>query len=92
MDFLHDFALGALMLFVAFICYDWAHKWYRQRRFGNWASSATIDGPIWLNSYLGYKVWTWFVRVLAWLIALWHVCLAVLWFVELAFAFAVSVS
>jgi len=96
-DFLHDFGCGLLMLFVAFICYDWASSWWHRRRNGPCAGPAVwhkpkgkVAPPVWRDAYTGYKVWTWFVRILVWCIAFWHLCLALLWFVELAFAISVS--
>lgn len=96
MDFLHDFALGALMLFVGFIVFDWGRIWWYARRHGvirYHRNGKLYDLPAswsWANEYLGYKVWTWFIRIATWLIALWHVSIAVCWFVELAFAVSVS--
>lgn len=96
MDFLHDLGCGLLMFFVAFMVFDWGRIWWYARRHG--VIRYARDGELhpsavpwrWEGEYLGYKVWTWLVRVAAWAIALWHLVLGLLWFVELAFAVSVS--
>lgn len=95
MDFLHDFGLGLLMLFVALVIYDWGRIWWYSRRHGYIKITDTKVGDYndppwrWEQAYLGYKLWTWFIRVLTWVLAAWHVGIAVCWFVELAFAVSV---
>lgn len=92
MDFLHDFTLGALMLFVGFIVFDWGRIWWYARRNGvikytrAFELSPTVEPWRWEHEYLGYKIWTWVIRVATWLIALWHVSIAVCWFLELLLA------
>lgn len=85
MEFLHDFACGVAMLIVAFVCYDWANSWWRHRRYGEGRLVQRFAvGHEW-SEYLGYKIWTWFVRVLVWVIAFWNLVLAALWFIDLFF-------
>lgn len=87
MDFLHDFALSCLMLFVGFMVFDWSRIWWHYRRFGVIIVPRNLysgHAPTrWDASYLGYKVWTWVVYLAAALISLWHVVLGLLWLVEL---------
>lgn len=92
MDFLHDFALGCLMMFVGFIVFDWGRIWWYARRHGvirydhgGELSPAAVPYR-WEREYLGYKIWTWFIRVATWLIALWHFAIALCWFAELLLA------
>lgn len=92
MDFLHDFTLGALMLFVGFIVFDWGRIWWYARRHGviKFEGSGKLDKSghpwRWEREYLWYKVWTWFIRVATWVIALWHATIALCWFLELLLA------
>lgn len=92
MDLLHDFMLGLLMLFVALIVYDWGRIWWLSRQHGYINVGGEYSSPPWRweHAYLGYKIWTWFIRVLTWAVAAWHVSIAVCWFVELWFAVSVS--
>lgn len=95
MDFLHDFALGVLMLFVAFMVFDWSRIWWYARRHGiiKYNGRGDLDHSAhpyrWSSEYLLYRIWTWVIRVAAWLICLWHLALAVCWFIELAFTLSV---
>lgn len=94
MDFMHDFGCGLLMLFVAFMVFDWARIWWYARRYGRILVPRYLykgQPPTrWEAAYLGYKVWTWLVYLAAIAVSAWHLSLALLWFVELAFAVAVS--
>lgn len=88
MDFLHDFAFGVLMLFISFIMFDWGRIWWHARRHGYIKLRGAYGDPPWRweQAYLGYKIWTWFVRALTWVLTVWHLSIAASWFVEIAFA------
>lgn len=94
MDFLKDFSCGLLMLFIAFMVFDWGRIWWYARRHGYIKLPTHVNELArptrWEREYLGYKIWTWTIRVMAWIIAAWHLCLALLWFIDLAFAVSVS--
>lgn len=95
-DTAHDVLLGLLMFFIALIVFDWGRIWWFARRHGyikmqGARLGGTSDPPWrWEASYLGYKIWTWFVRVLTWVIAAWHVSIGLCWLVDLCFALSVS--
>ncbi len=87
MDFLHDLALAALMLFVGFVVFDWGRIWWYARRHGYIKLPTHVNELVrptrWEQSYLGYKLWTWFIRILTWFIAAWHCILGLCWVLEL---------
>lgn len=92
MDFLHDLALAALMLFVGFIVFDWGRIWWYARRHGviRYGRHGSLGGELgptvpwrWEQSYLGYKLWTWLIRVATWFISAWHLILGICWVLEL---------
>jgi hypothetical protein len=86
MDFLHDLGCGLLMLFVGFIVFDWGRIWWHARRHGYISLDLTAYSKVatrWEHEYLGYKVWTWLVRIATVIISVWHLTLGTLWLAKL---------
>lgn len=84
-----------LMLVMAFIVFDWGRGWWLKRRYEE--LTVKVNGGTlrtgtdsWSNSYAGYKLGVWLVRVGTWLLTAWHLWLAVLWFVDLWFSVVTS--
>lgn len=85
LDLLHDLGLGLLFIFIAFALFDWSRIWWYARRHGiiRFGKERNIQEPYrWQREYLGYKVWTWLVRVVAWLASLWQLILGLCFLVQ----------
>lgn len=90
MNIIYSLLLGFLMIAIAVIVFDWGRIWWHLRHHGYIAADRTYPEypkpPMkWGLSFLGYKTWTWVVRVFTWLAALWHIMLALSWFSDVLF-------
>lgn len=93
MDFLLDFLCGVVMVVLSYITFSWSKFWWGMRRAGyRMNGHVLILFPLdrWERAYPAYRFWTWFVRIVAWLLSLWQLCLALLWFFELGAAAVMS--
>lgn len=86
LDLLHDLGLSVIFAVMAFIAFDWSRIWWFARRHGyiqvDRRAPTYNHHHRWDTSYLGYKVWTWVVRLAAWLVSIWHLALSICWFVQ----------
>lgn len=83
-----------VMALIALVLYDWQRIWNSARRNGVIVSRDKQGASIrvdlashlpehrWWREYLGYKLWTWIVRVLVLGLAIWHMALALAKFCE----------
>lgn len=87
MNVICNLGLGLLMIVIGIIVFDWGRIWYHARRHGYIKKDGDYGDPPWRweQSYLGYKVWTWVVRVFTWFVAVWHVVLSFSWFTDFLF-------